>query len=73
MHHSGLNRKEMDMQEIGQAEAMSKTLERFLDEFMLIEYNGHDHIVARKHYAEVFAVLVPKYYLPTPSSTNCPE
>ncbi len=51
------------MQEIEHAETMSEALEHFLDEFMLIEYKGKDHIVARKHYGELFIVLIPKYFV----------
>lgn len=33
----------------------------FLNDFMNIEYRGKDHQIARKHYREVFDMLVPKY------------
>ncbi len=36
-------------------------IEKFLDEFMLIEYKGRDHIVARAHYRETFNELIPKF------------
>ena len=36
-------------------------IETFLDEFMKIEYNGRNHIVAREHYRNVFEQLLPKY------------
>ncbi|MCZ7603201.1 MAG: hypothetical protein M5R37_10045 [Melioribacteraceae bacterium] len=36
----------------------------FLDEFMFIEYRGNDHIIARKHYGEVFNKIIPKYFKP---------
>ncbi len=39
-------------------------IEKFLDEFMLIEYKGRDHIVARAHFRETFNVLIPKFFLP---------
>ena len=38
-----------------------KYIEKFLDEFMLIEYRGRDHIVARAHYKNVFTQILPKY------------
>ena len=37
-------------------------IEKFLDEFMLIEYKGRDHIVARAHYRETFNELIPKFF-----------
>lgn len=37
-------------------------IEKFLDEFMLIEYKGRDHIVARTHYRETFNELIPKFF-----------
>lgn len=36
-------------------------IKNFLDEFMKIEYNGRNHIVAREHYRNVFEQLLPKY------------
>lgn len=39
-------------------------IETFLDEFMHIEYNGRDHIVARAHYREIFNALIPKFFEP---------
>lgn len=36
-------------------------IENFLNEFMLIEYHGRNHIVAREHYRDVFTNLLPKY------------
>ena len=32
-------------------------IEEFLDEFMLIEYNGGDHNITRAHYRETFMSL----------------
>ncbi len=37
-------------------------IENFLNEFMLIEYKGKDHIVARAHYRETFNKIIPKYF-----------
>ncbi|HSD64754.1 MAG TPA: hypothetical protein VLB50_13210 [Ignavibacteriaceae bacterium] len=37
-------------------------IEKFLDEFISIIYKGHDHIVARKYYRELFQQLIPKYF-----------
>lgn len=48
-------------------EDIQELIERFLDEFMQIEYKGKDHIIARKHYREVFYELIPKYYGPKKS------
>lgn len=39
-------------------------IEKFLDEFMDNMYKGHDHIVARKYFRELFHRLVPKYFCP---------
>ncbi len=46
------------------AAEMRKTLGQFPDEFMLVEYKGRDHIVAREHYRQVFDFLIPKYFAP---------
>lgn len=37
-------------------------IERFLDEFMLDMYKGHDHIIARKYFRELFHELIPRYF-----------
>lgn len=37
-------------------------IEKFLDEFMLIEYKGRDHIIARAHFRETFNNLLPKFF-----------
>ena len=37
-------------------------IEKFLDEFISIIYKGHDHIIARKYYRELFQQLIPKYF-----------
>lgn len=47
-------------------ENLQEHIEKFLDEFMQIEYKGKDHIIARKHYREVFYELIPKYFITTP-------
>lgn len=36
-------------------------IEKFLDDFMKIEYKGNEHLTARKHYRNVFQELLPKY------------
>ena len=40
---------------------LKENIERFLDEFMSIEYRGRNHIIAREHYREVFRELLPRY------------
>ncbi len=40
---------------------IDEQIDLFLDEFMLEEYKGRDHIVARDHYRKVFHELLPKY------------
>ncbi len=37
-------------------------IEKFLDAFMLVEYRGRNHVIAREHYREVFHELIPKYF-----------
>ena len=37
-------------------------IEKFLDEFIKIEYRGRDHVLARAHYRDVFNLLIPKYF-----------
>jgi len=39
-------------------------IEKFLDDFVLNECKGKDHIVARAHYREIFNKLLPKYFVP---------
>lgn len=39
-------------------------IKKFLDEFMLIEYKGRDHIIARSHFRETFNVRIPKFFEP---------
>lgn len=39
----------------------NENIEKFLDEFMLIEYGRHNHIIARQHYRDVFNQLLPEY------------
>lgn len=43
-------------------ELRKEHIEEFLDEFMLIEYKGRDHIVARAHFRETFNELIPKFF-----------
>lgn len=38
-------------------------IEKFLDEFMQIEYKGRNHIIARAHYKKIFNELIPKYFV----------
>lgn len=47
---------------IQRMENLKKQIDKFLDEFILIEYKGKDHIIARRHYREVFYKLIPKYF-----------
>lgn len=43
-------------------DAIKKQIEEFLDEFIKVEYRGHDHVLARAHYRDVFNELIPKYF-----------
>lgn len=40
----------------------NRQIESFLDEFISIIYRGHDHIVARKYYRDLFQQIIPKYF-----------
>jgi len=40
---------------------IEKLINLFLDEFMLEEYKGGEHILAREHYYKVFHNLLPRY------------
>ncbi len=40
---------------------------------MLIEYKGNEHIVARKHYKEVFSEVIPKYFIPKDNDNEHPR
>jgi hypothetical protein len=35
---------------------------KFLDEFMNDMYKGHDHVIARKYFRDLFNELIPKYF-----------
>jgi hypothetical protein len=37
-------------------------MKKLLDEFISIIYKGHDHIIARKYYRDLFQQLIPKYF-----------
>ncbi len=37
-------------------------IEKLLDEFITVIYKGHDHIIARKYYRELFNQIIPKYF-----------
>jgi hypothetical protein len=41
---------------------LKQQIDRFLDEFIKIEYKDRDHAVAREHYRNVFYELIPKYF-----------
>ncbi len=54
-----------DMDYIPESEEIKEykqQIEKFLDEFISIIYKGHDHIVARKYYRDLFQQLIPKYF-----------
>jgi hypothetical protein len=44
-------------------DAVKEYIEKFLDEFIKIEYRGKDHVLARTHYRDVFNELIPKYFV----------
>lgn len=48
--------------ETNQHDVFKQQIENFLNECMLSMYNGHDHIVARKYYRDLFNELIPKYF-----------
>ncbi len=37
-------------------------INKFLDECMFEMYKGHDHIIARNYYLELFNRLIPRYF-----------
>jgi len=37
-------------------------IEKLLDEFIAVIYKGHDHIIARKYYRELFNQIIPEYF-----------
>lgn len=51
-----------DIPEVNQQKEYDSRIEEFLDEFISVIYRGHDHIVARKYYRELFQQLIPKYF-----------
>jgi len=50
------------MENNNQVKDYEEQINKFLDEFISIIYKGHDHIVARKYYRELFRDLIPKYF-----------
>ncbi|HTX17094.1 MAG TPA: hypothetical protein VMG34_00430 [Bacteroidota bacterium] len=50
--------------EVVMDDPMKTALDKFNDEFMFILYKGREHIVARKEFARVFSILIPKYFVP---------
>ncbi len=46
----------------GSSPEFNDQIENFLDEFITTIYKGHDHIVARNYYRELFHALIPKYF-----------
>jgi hypothetical protein len=51
-----------DTSEAKQQEEFNSKIEEFLDEFISVIYRGHDHIVARKYYRDLFHQLIPEYF-----------
>lgn len=47
-------------------------IEKFLDEFIKLEYRGRDHVLARAHYRDVFNELIPKYFVIRQNGTDGP-
>ncbi|GAB4291887.1 MAG: NAD(P)/FAD-dependent oxidoreductase [Ignavibacteriaceae bacterium] len=43
---------------------LKEYIEKFLDDFMFIQYKGKDHIIARQFFRETFNDLIPKYFEP---------
>lgn len=50
-------------------EVTKEYIEKFLDEFIKMEYRGHDHVLARAHYRDVFNELIPKYFIKKENGT----
>lgn len=44
--------------------SLKEHIEKFLDDFMFIQYKGKDHIIARQFFRETFNDLIPKYFEP---------
>ena len=47
---------------IKQANSFEAQIDNFLSEFMNSMYKGHDHIIARKYFRDLFNELIPKYF-----------
>lgn len=45
-------------------------IKKFLDEFIEFMYKGHDHIIARKYFGDLFNKLIPKYFCLCEHSVN---
>lgn len=46
------------------SDALKENIEKFLDDFMLLQYKGYDYIIARNFFREIFNELIPKYFQP---------
>lgn len=51
-------------------ELRKEYIEKFLDDFMFIQYKGNDHIIARQFFRETFNDLIPKYFEPKKSENK---
>lgn len=49
---------------------LKENIEKFLDDFILIQYKGKDHIIARQFFRETFNELIPKYFEPKKSESE---
>lgn len=41
---------------------LADQIKKFLDDCIKAMYKGHDHIIARRYYQELFNELIPKYF-----------
>lgn len=44
------------------SQEFANQIQRFSDECIKVMYKGHDHIIAKKYYLELFNELIPKYF-----------
>ncbi len=49
---------------------LKEYIEKFLDDFMFIQYKGKDHIIARQFFRDTFNDLIPKYFEPRKSDAE---
>lgn len=51
---------------------IKENIEAMIDEMILREYKGKNHILARDHYRKLLGELIPKYFVPVAMNDTRP-